>query len=57
MRIVFHSFAGRYSDNPRAIHERLAERAGLEQVWLADLLLPALGRNGRAGDLLTGAAR
>jgi CDP-glycerol glycerophosphotransferase len=36
MRIVFHSFAGRYSDNPRAIHERLAERAGLEQVWLAD---------------------
>jgi CDP-glycerol glycerophosphotransferase len=36
MRIVFHSFAGRYSDNPRAIHERLADRAGLEQVWLAE---------------------
>ena len=36
MRIVFHSFAGRYSDNPRAIHERLAERDDLEMVWLAD---------------------
>ncbi len=36
MRIVFHSFAGRYSDNPRAIHERLAHRADLEQVWLAE---------------------
>ena len=36
MRIVYHSFAGRYSDNPRAIHERLVDRPGLEHVWLAD---------------------
>src|SRR3954452_14401068 len=36
MRIVFHSFAGRYSDNPRAIHERLADRPDLEQIWLAE---------------------
>jgi CDP-glycerol glycerophosphotransferase len=36
MRIVFHSFAGRYSDNPRAIHERLADRPDLEMVWLAE---------------------
>ena len=36
MRIVYHSFAGRYSDNPRAVHERLAERPDLEQVWLAE---------------------
>ena len=36
MRIVFHSFAGRYSDNPRAIHERLAARPDLEMVWLAE---------------------
>ena len=36
MRVVYHSFAGRYSDNPRAIHERLADRSDLEQVWLAE---------------------
>ena len=36
MTIVFHSFAGRYSDNPRAIHERLAHRDDLEMVWLAE---------------------
>jgi len=36
MRIVFHSFAGRYSDTPRAIHERLADRPDLEQIWLAE---------------------
>ncbi len=36
MRIVFHSFAGRYSDNPRAIHERIADRPGVELVWLAE---------------------
>ncbi len=36
MKIVYHSYAGRYSDNPRAIHERLGDRADLEQVWLAD---------------------
>src|SRR4051812_31851940 len=36
MRIVWNSFHGRYSDNPRALFERLADRDGLEHVWLAD---------------------
>ena len=36
MRIVYNSFHGRYSDNPRALFERLADRPGLEHVWLAD---------------------
>lgn len=36
MRIVYNSFHGRYSDNPRALCERLGERPGLEHVWLAD---------------------
>ena len=38
MRIVYHSFAGRYSDSPRALYERLADRADLEHVWLAEPL-------------------
>ena len=36
MLIVWNSFHGRYSDNPRAIYARLAGRSGLEHVWLAD---------------------
>lgn len=37
MRIVYHSFGGRYSDNPRAIYETLAaSRPGLTQAWLCD---------------------
>lgn len=36
MRIVYHSFLGRYSDSPRAIYERLRERPDLEHTWLQD---------------------
>ena len=36
MRIVWNSFHGRFSDNPRALWERLADRDDLEHVWLAD---------------------
>ena len=36
MRIVYNSFHGRYSDNPRALFERLQARPGTEHVWLAD---------------------
>lgn len=38
MRIVYHSFEGRYSDNPRAIHEALVRRDGdaHEHLWMAD---------------------
>lgn len=36
VRIVYNSFHGRYSDNPRALFERLADRPGLEHVWVAD---------------------
>ena len=44
MKIVYYSFGGRYSDNPRALHQRLLARAGagsggpgedVEHVWLA----------------------
>jgi len=35
MRIVYHSFHGRFSDNPRALHEALLGTDGLEHVWLA----------------------
>ena len=38
MRIVYDSFHGRYSDNPRALFERLQDRPGAEHVWLADPL-------------------
>ena len=35
-RIVYNSFQGRFSDNPRAIYEELARRAGdLTHVWMA----------------------
>ncbi len=34
---VYHSFEGRYSDSPRAIHQALAPRGGArDHVWLAD---------------------
>ncbi|MDQ5808544.1 MAG: CDP-glycerol glycerophosphotransferase family protein [Actinomycetota bacterium] len=34
---IYHSFEGRYSDSPRAIHEALAARDdGHEHLWLAD---------------------
>jgi CDP-glycerol glycerophosphotransferase len=36
MRIVWYSFHGRYSDNPRALYESLAGRADIDHVWLAD---------------------
>ncbi|MGI8701669.1 MAG: CDP-glycerol glycerophosphotransferase family protein [Nocardioidaceae bacterium] len=36
MRVVYHSFYGRYSDSPRAIFESLRDRSDLSQVWLAD---------------------
>ncbi|GAA4976470.1 CDP-glycerol glycerophosphotransferase family protein [Kineococcus glutinatus] len=36
MRIVYHSFEGRYSDNPRAVHEALLARGDdVEHVWLS----------------------
>ncbi|NAZ84968.1 CDP-glycerol glycerophosphotransferase family protein [Kineococcus indalonis] len=37
MKIVYYSFGGRYSDNPRALHQRLLARADVaaEHVWLA----------------------
>ncbi|HEY0890639.1 MAG TPA: CDP-glycerol glycerophosphotransferase family protein [Nocardioides sp.] len=36
MNIVWNSFHGRFSDNPRALWERLADRPGLRHTWLAD---------------------
>ena len=36
MRVVYQSFQGRFSDSPRAIHERLRDRPGTEHVWLLD---------------------
>ncbi|MCZ2827721.1 CDP-glycerol glycerophosphotransferase family protein [Modestobacter sp. VKM Ac-2986] len=37
MRVVWNSFNGRYSDNPRALYEALRARGGGEEhVWLAD---------------------
>jgi CDP-glycerol glycerophosphotransferase len=36
VRIVYNSFHGRYSDNPRALFERLHDSPGIEHVWLAD---------------------
>jgi CDP-glycerol glycerophosphotransferase len=34
--IVYDSFAGRYSDSPRALHAWLASRVAADHVWLAD---------------------
>jgi CDP-glycerol glycerophosphotransferase len=37
VNVVHQSFAGRYSDNPRALYERwLVERPGDSHIWLAD---------------------
>lgn len=37
MKIVYYSFGGRYSDNPRALHQRALSRGvQAEHVWLAD---------------------
>ena len=38
MKIVYYSARGRYSDNPRALHQRALARASsaVEHVWLAD---------------------
>ena len=37
MKVVYHSFGGRYSDNPRAIYEGLvAAGRAVQHVWLAD---------------------
>ena len=39
MKVVYNSFGGRYSDNPRAIYESLVARdRELTHVWLADPL-------------------
>jgi CDP-glycerol glycerophosphotransferase len=35
LRVVWNSLHGRFSDNPRALWERLAGRDDLEHVWLA----------------------
>jgi CDP-glycerol glycerophosphotransferase len=36
MDVVYNSFAGRFSDSPRALFERLREEPGHRHVWLAD---------------------
>ncbi len=36
MDIVYHSFEGRYADNPRAIHAALSRQEGHRHLWLAD---------------------
>ena len=36
MDVVYHSFEGRYSDNPRAVYEALRGRDGIRHRWLAD---------------------
>jgi CDP-glycerol glycerophosphotransferase len=36
VRIVWNSFHGRFSDSPRALWDRLADRTDIEHVWLAD---------------------
>jgi CDP-glycerol glycerophosphotransferase len=36
MHVVYNSFHGRFSDNPRAIYERLSVRPGVEHTWLLD---------------------
>jgi CDP-glycerol glycerophosphotransferase len=36
VRIVYNSFHGRFSDNPRALYERTADHPGVEHLWLAD---------------------
>ena len=39
MKVVYNSYGGRYSDNPRAIYELLVGRdEGHNHVWLADPL-------------------
>ena len=37
MKIVYNSWYGRYSDNPKAVHRRLVRRGDAhEHVWLAE---------------------
>jgi CDP-glycerol glycerophosphotransferase len=36
LRIVYNSFHGRYSDNPRTLFEALRDRPGIEHVWLGE---------------------
>ena len=37
VRVVYNSFQGRYSDNPRAIYEWLLQnRPGIEHIWFVD---------------------
>jgi len=36
MKLVYDSFTGRYSDNPRALYEWLRHRIPAEHVWVAD---------------------
>ena len=41
MDVVYQSFEGRYSDNPRAIHAALSREGGHRHVWLQDPALAA----------------
>ncbi len=34
--VVYSSFNGRFSDNPRALYERLRDRPGIRHTWLLD---------------------
>ena len=36
MHVVYNSFMGRFSDNPRAVYERLRDRPGSRHTWLRD---------------------
>jgi CDP-glycerol glycerophosphotransferase len=35
VKIVYNSFHGRYSDSPRSVFDKLADRSDIEHVWLA----------------------
>ena len=47
MHVVYNSFNGRFSDNPRAIYERLRDRPGTEHTWLLDPAHAAAFPDGR----------
>jgi CDP-glycerol glycerophosphotransferase len=36
MNVVYNSFNGRFSDNPRALYERLRDRPGTRHTWVCD---------------------
>ena len=39
MLVVYSSFDGRYSDNPRALYERYSRRGDDDHVWLCHPLI------------------